>query len=88
MQKDRGEILLALLAANGGKMLAKEARKRMRLSEPRFSLLLRTLADEIESGDFGKRSIDNLKIVCKKEGGKSLECRREKIANRLLPNTL
>jgi hypothetical protein len=33
MQKDRGEILRALLAANGGKMLAKEARKRMHLSE-------------------------------------------------------
>jgi len=39
-------------------------------------------------GDFGKRSMDNLKLVCKKEGGKSLGCRREKIANRLLPNLL
>lgn len=27
MQKDRGEILRALLAANGGKMQAKEARR-------------------------------------------------------------
>jgi hypothetical protein len=28
MQKDRAEILRALLVANGGKMLAKDARKR------------------------------------------------------------
>jgi hypothetical protein len=30
-QKDRGEILLALLAANGGKMPAKDAWQQMRL---------------------------------------------------------
>ena len=41
MQKDRAEILHALLAANGGKMLAKEARKKMHLSKNRFSELLR-----------------------------------------------
>lgn len=40
MQADRGEILRALLAANGGKMLAKDARQKMRLSESRFSELL------------------------------------------------
>ena len=40
-QKDRAEILHALLAANGGKMLAKEARKKMHLSKNRFSELLR-----------------------------------------------
>ena len=40
LQKDRGEILRALLVANGGKMLAKDARKRMHLSESRFSELL------------------------------------------------
>ena len=40
MQADRGEILRALLAANGGKMLAKEARHKMHLSESRFSELL------------------------------------------------
>lgn len=39
-QRDRGEILRALLAANGGKMLAKDARKTMRLPENRFSELL------------------------------------------------
>jgi len=48
MQKDRGEILRALLAANGGKMLAKDARKRMHLSESRFSELLKSMDDVIE----------------------------------------
>jgi hypothetical protein len=48
MQKDRGEILRALLAANGGKMLAKDARKRMHLSESRFSELLSSMDDVIE----------------------------------------
>ncbi len=40
-QKDRADILRALLAANGGKMLAKDARKKMHLSKNRFSELLR-----------------------------------------------
>ena len=31
LQKDRGEILRALLAANSGKMLATDARKKMHL---------------------------------------------------------
>ena len=47
LQKDRGEILRALLVANGGKMLAKEARKRMHLSKDRFSKLL-AICDFIE----------------------------------------
>jgi hypothetical protein len=38
IQKDRGEILRALLAANDGKMLAKEARQKMHLSESRLSV--------------------------------------------------
>ena len=41
MQKDRAEILRALLVANGGKMLAKDARKKMHLTKNRFSELLR-----------------------------------------------
>ena len=45
MQADRGEILRALLAANGGKMLAKEARQKMHLSESRFSELLAAMED-------------------------------------------
>lgn len=57
LQKYRAEVLQALLAANGGKMLAKDARKRIHLSKLRFSFLLSTLANEIESGELGKRSI-------------------------------
>ena len=49
LQKDRGEILRALLAANGGKMLATDARKKMHLSRSRFSELLATIKDEIEA---------------------------------------
>lgn len=40
MQADRGEILRALLAANGGKMLLKEARQKMHLQKNQFSELL------------------------------------------------
>lgn len=40
MQKDRGEILRALLVANGGKILAKEARQKMRMSKQSFTNLL------------------------------------------------
>ncbi len=42
MQRDRAEVLRALLAANNGKMLAKDARKNMHLSEATFSQLLNT----------------------------------------------
>ena len=49
LQKDRGEILRALLAANGGKMLLKEARQKMHLNKPRFSELLATMEDHIET---------------------------------------
>ena len=45
LQKDRGEILRALIAANGGKMLAKEARQKMRISKSSFSQLLATMKD-------------------------------------------
>jgi uncharacterized membrane protein len=48
LQRDRGEILRALLAANGGRMLAKEARQKMHLSRATFSQLLSTLKDKIE----------------------------------------
>ena len=49
LQKDRGEILRALIAANGGKMLAKEARAKMHLSKNRFSELLARMKDSIET---------------------------------------
>jgi hypothetical protein len=48
LQKDRGDILRALLAANGGKMLAKDAPQKMHLSRSRFSELLVTLEAHIE----------------------------------------
>jgi hypothetical protein len=48
MQKDRAEILRALLAANGGKMLAKDARQKMHLSKQLFSMLLVTMGEHIE----------------------------------------
>jgi hypothetical protein len=49
LQRDRGEILRALIVANGGKMLAKEARQKMHLNEPRFSELLATMKDYIDT---------------------------------------
>ena len=49
LQMDRGEILRALLATNGGKMLLKEARQKMHLNKPRFSELLATMEDCIET---------------------------------------
>ena len=48
LQRDRGEILRALIAASGGKMLAKDARQKMHLIKPRFSELLATMKDDIE----------------------------------------
>ena len=47
MQKGRAEILKALLVVNGGKMLAKDARKKMHISKERFSRLL-LICDFIE----------------------------------------
>jgi uncharacterized coiled-coil protein SlyX len=47
MQKDRGDILRALIATNGGKMLAKYARLKMHLDKATFSRLLNTLSDHV-----------------------------------------
>ena len=47
MQKDRGEILRALLVANGGKMLEKEARQKMHLSKSQFSQILAAMQGDI-----------------------------------------
>jgi hypothetical protein len=47
-QKDRADTLRLLLAANNGKMLAKDARHRLGLSEPQFSQLLKTLKGLVE----------------------------------------
>ncbi len=48
LQKDRAEILRALIAANGGKMLAKDARKKMHLSKELFSMLIASMGDYLE----------------------------------------
>jgi hypothetical protein len=47
-QKDRSEILRALLAANEGKMPEKEARQKMHLSKSQFSQLLASMNGGIE----------------------------------------
>jgi hypothetical protein len=60
MQKDRGEILRALIATNGGKMLAKDARQKMHLGKEQFSLLLSRLGDYIETKPFRQ---DKRKLV-------------------------
>ena len=61
LQKDRGDILRALLAANGGKMLAKEARQKMHLSRSRFSLLLSSMKDDIDLKPYSLRK--NQKVL-------------------------
>ena len=47
-QKDRGELLRALLATHGGKMPEKEARQKMHLSKSQFRQLLASLKDYVE----------------------------------------
>ena len=48
LQKDRADILRALLAANDGKMLAKDARQKMHIKKNHFAELLR-VCDFIET---------------------------------------
>jgi len=62
-QRDRGEILRALLAINGGKMLAKEARRIMHLSESRFSELLARMEDDIEKRPYHLDRTQNIIIL-------------------------
>jgi hypothetical protein len=49
LQRDRGEILRALIAANGGKMLSKDARQKMHLGKEQFSLLISKMGEYIET---------------------------------------
>jgi hypothetical protein len=60
LQRDRADILRALLAANGGKMLAKDARQKMHLSKQLFSMLVASMGDYIEMRPL---HIDNRKKV-------------------------
>ena len=48
LQKDRGAVLRALIVANGGKMLAKDARQKMHLSKELFSMLIASMGDYLE----------------------------------------
>ena len=52
LQRDRGEILRALIAANGGKMLATDARAKMRMDKATFSRLLASLESHIGTKPF------------------------------------
>lgn len=51
MQKDRANILRAFLVANGGKMLAKEARKKMHIKKNHLAELL-SVCDFAETKPF------------------------------------
>src|SRR5271157_5060444 len=63
LQKDREEILRALLAANGGKMLAKEARQKMHLSKNRFSELVTSSKDDIEVREYHLKRNQHLLVL-------------------------
>lgn len=63
LQVDRGTMLRALLAANGGKMLSKEARQKMHLSEACFSRLLSSMKDDIEVRPFHLRKNQNVLVL-------------------------
>lgn len=67
-QKDRREILRALLAANDGKMLAEEARKVMRVPKSRFSELLSTMGDYVETKPFSGDKRKKVLILKNKKG--------------------
>jgi hypothetical protein len=47
VMESRAEVLRSLLIASGGKMLRKDARNRMGLSEPQFTYLLNFMKDEV-----------------------------------------
>jgi len=63
LQRDRGEILRALLAVNGGKMLAKDARQKMHLSESRFSELLARMDGDIEKRPYHLDRTQNIILL-------------------------
>ena len=63
LQKNRGEILRALITANGGKMLAKDARQKMHLSKNRFSELLARMEDDIEKRPYHLDRTQNIIIL-------------------------
>ena len=60
LQRDRGDVLRALIAANGGKMLAKDARQKMHLGKEQFSLLLSKMEEYVGTKPFHQ---DKRKLV-------------------------
>ena len=60
LQRDRGDVLRALIAANGGKMLAKDARQKMHLGKEQFSLLLSKMEEYVGTKPFHQ---DRRKLV-------------------------
>jgi hypothetical protein len=67
-QKNRTDILRALLAANNGKMFESDARKTMGLDKATFSRLLATLGDVIEVKPFSANKRRNLLILRSENG--------------------
>ena len=63
LQKDRGDILRALIASNGGKMLAKDARAKMHLSRSRFSELLATLKSDVQIKPYHLKRNQNILVL-------------------------
>jgi hypothetical protein len=62
-QRDRSEILRALLASYNGKMLEKEARQKMDMSHSRFSELLATMKDHVEVRPYHLKKSQNILIL-------------------------
>jgi len=67
-QKDRGEVLKALLVANSGKMLERDARQKMHLSETVFSKLLSRMKDCIEVQSLHSNRRMNLLVLQSDKG--------------------
>lgn len=59
-QINQAEVLRALLAANGGKMLQSVAREKMGIPKERFSELLATMKDEIHIKEYYKDRRKNI----------------------------
>jgi hypothetical protein len=58
LQKDRGEVLKAILTANGGKMFAKDCRQQMHMPKNLFSMLLKSLPEiSVRSFHLDKRRV-------------------------------
>ena len=70
-QKDRADMLRLLLAANNGKMLAKDARHRLGISESQFSQLLKNMKGLVEVRPFhldGRQNVITLTKALTNDG--------------------